>query len=305
VSRIETTQGVLARRGFTDAAAAARILAEWDDDREYLLELVGNAADPDLALASLDRLDEVVPDLMSRLAGSRELAQHLVGVLGNSESLGRHLLAHPEHLDWLDGPVQPLTAKDIRAELLRSVGADPDDEQPVATDAVGDALRLTYRGHLLRIAAWDVCDPEPIEVMPHVATALSDLADATLEAALAMGRAKVGPNGLKTRLAVIGLGKCGAQELNYVSDVDVLYVAEPRLDADGTPMISSEQAVSVATRMAAELTRVGSAYTAAGTIWGSTPHSGPRARPASSCVPCQVTAPTTSAGPRPGSSRRC
>ena len=188
-------------------------------------------------------------------------------MLGNSESLGRHLIAHPDHLDWLDGSVQPLTAEAIRAELLRSVGADPDDPMPVATDPVGDGLRLAYRGHLLRIAAWDVCDPEPIEVMPRVASALSDLADATLEAALAMGRAKVGPNGLKTRLAVVGLGKCGAQELNYVSDVDVLFVAEPVLDDDGAPLITSEQAVSVATRMAAELTRVCSAFTAAGTIW--------------------------------------
>ena len=267
MSRIETTQGVLARRGFTDAATAARILAEWEDDREYLLDLIGDAADPDLALSALDRLDEIVPNLMARLAGSHELAKHLVGILGNSESLGRHLLAHPEHLDWLDGSVQPLSAAEIRAELLRSVGADPDDPQPVATDPVGDGLRLTYRGHLLRIAAWDVCDPEPIEVMPFVADALSDLADATLEAALAMGRAKAGPNSLKTRLAVIALGKCGAQELNYISDVDVLYVAEPRLGDDGKPMITSEQAVSVATRMAAELTRVCSAFTAAGTIW--------------------------------------
>ena len=62
--------------------------------------------------------------------------------------------------------------------------------------------------------------------------------------------------GLKTRLAVVGLGKCGAQELNYVSDVDVLFVAEPRLDDSGAPMISTEQAVAVATRMAAELTRI-------------------------------------------------
>lgn len=267
MSRIETTQGALARRGFADATAAVRILSEWEADQEYLLDLVADAADPDLALTGLDRLTETVPDLLNRLAGSRRLATHLVGVLGNSESLGRHLLAHPEHLDWLDGDVAPLTAEAVRAELLRAVGADPDAAQPVATDPVGDGLRLAYRGHLLRIAAWDVCDPEPIEVMPLVASALSDLADATLEAALAMGRAKVGPNGLKTRLAVVGLGKCGAQELNYVSDVDVLFVAEPVLGEDGVPLITSEQAVSVATRMAAELTRVCSAFTAAGTIW--------------------------------------
>ena len=72
VSR-QTTQGALARRGFVDAAAAVRILSEWDDEREYLLDLVADAADPDLALAGLDRIAEVVPGSdrsAGRLAGS-------------------------------------------------------------------------------------------------------------------------------------------------------------------------------------------------------------------------------------------
>ena len=103
--------------------------------------------------------------------------------------------------------------------------------------------------------------------MPGVADELSDLADATLEAALAIARAKVGEERLQTRLAVVGLGKCGAQELNYVSDVDVLFVAEPALDEDGEPLISNDAAITTATRMAAELTRICSAHTKAGTIW--------------------------------------
>ena len=67
-----------------------------------------------------------------------------------------------------------------------------------------------------------MCAPEPLEAVVDIADELSDLADATLEAALSIGRLKLGENALKTRLAVVGLGKCGAQELNYVSDVDVL-----------------------------------------------------------------------------------
>ena len=53
VSRIETTQGALARRGFNDAAAAVRILSEWDADREYLLDLVAGARRPYLALTGI------------------------------------------------------------------------------------------------------------------------------------------------------------------------------------------------------------------------------------------------------------
>ena len=151
--------------------------------------------------------------------------------------------------------------------MLEAVDADPDAELPVATEPTGDGLRLAYRAMILRIAARDLCAPEPIEAMPQVADELSDLADATLEAALAIARAKVGDNALKTRLAVVGLGKCGAQELNYVSDVDVLFVAEPALDSDGEPLLASDAAITTATRMAAELTRICSAHTKAGTIW--------------------------------------
>ena len=73
---------------------------------------------------------------------------------------------------------------------------------------------------------------------------LSDLADAALTAALAVAIATVCPEGsCPIRLAVIAMGKCGARELNYVSDVDVVFVAEP---ADAT-----------ASRVAGEMMRIG------------------------------------------------
>jgi [glutamine synthetase] adenylyltransferase / [glutamine synthetase]-adenylyl-L-tyrosine phosphorylase len=267
VTRIETTHGALARRGFTDPARAVKVVSDWDDRRNQLLELLGEAADPDLALATLDRLADVVPDLYERLQSSADLARHLVLVLGCSAALGQHLIAYPQHLAGLDDALEQRAAPELRRQLLEAVGADPEAPLPVATDLGGDGLRLAYRGLILRIAARDLCAPEPIEAMPQVADELSDLADATLEAALAIARAKVGEKALQTRLAVVGLGKCGAQELNYVSDVDVLFVAEPMLDADGQPLLSTDAAIATATRMAAELTRVCSAHTKAGTIW--------------------------------------
>src|SRR5690606_34974637 len=113
----------------------------------------------------------------------------------------------------------------------------------------------------------DLTAADPIAVVPDIADELSDLADATLESALAIARAKVGPEALRCRLAVIALGKCGAQELNYVSDVDVLFVAEPALGADGEPVLDPDRAIGIATRLASELSRICSAHTAAGTIW--------------------------------------
>jgi glutamate-ammonia-ligase adenylyltransferase len=188
-------------------------------------------------------------------------------VLGASNRLAHHLIAHPEHIELVEKELVKIPAASLRQELLVATGADPESAVPIATDTMGDELRLAYRGALLRIAARDLCAPEPIEAVVDIADELSDLADATLEAALSISRLKLGENALKTRLAVVGLGKCGAQELNYVSDVDVLFVAEPVLDADGTPLISNDQAVQIATRMAADMTRICSAHTSAGTIW--------------------------------------
>ncbi len=267
MTRLQTTQGTLARRGFLDASTAERTVCEWDAAYEPLLDLLAESADPDLALAGLDRLRSRSSDLLSRLTDRPAMARQLILVLGTSAALAQHLAAHPEHLDLLESPLRRMTAAELRAELLMAVGADPTSLLPVGTDPSGDRLRLAYRGALLRIAARDVCAPEPIEVMEDIAGELSDLADATLEAALAIARLKLGRDALRCRLAVIGLGKCGAQELNYVSDVDVLFVAEPMVGDDGEALITTDAAITVATRMAAELTRICSAHTAAGTIW--------------------------------------
>ncbi|HKH55479.1 MAG TPA: bifunctional [glutamine synthetase] adenylyltransferase/[glutamine synthetase]-adenylyl-L-tyrosine phosphorylase [Propionibacteriaceae bacterium] len=264
--RIATPQGTLARRGFVDASAAERIITDWDAELEVLLDHAAHAADPDLALAGLSRLSEVRPDLLNSLASAPRWARQLIMVLGASASLGQHLIAHPEQVDVLNAELSRTPPERLSAELLTAVGAKQ-DEMPVATDLSGDGLRLAYRKALLRIAARDLTVAEPIEALDDVAGELSDLADATLGAALAIGRAKVGDDSLHCRLAVVGLGKCGAQELNYVSDVDVLFVAEPRLDERGEPLITSDRAITVATRLAAETTRICSAHTAAGTIW--------------------------------------
>ncbi len=63
--------------------------------------------------------------------------------------------------------------------------------------------------------------------VPHVGAHLADLADAALDAALQVAVATVCKDDTPApRLAVIAMGKCGARELNYVSDVDVIFVGE-------------------------------------------------------------------------------
>ena len=75
---------------------------------------------------------------------------------------------------------------------------------------------------LLRIAAADLTGGRDVE---QTMAALSALADATLAAALRDRRRRAARGHAAPRLAVIAMGKCGGGELNYVSDVDVIFVA--------------------------------------------------------------------------------
>ncbi|MDP9393720.1 MAG: bifunctional [glutamine synthetase] adenylyltransferase/[glutamine synthetase]-adenylyl-L-tyrosine phosphorylase, partial [Actinomycetota bacterium] len=130
---------------------------------------------------------------------------------------------------------------------------------PVATvERAADALRVAYRRCLLQLAARDLTGCTDVCA---AAVELADLAAATLDAGLAVARAELPAGAAPCRLAVIGMGKCGGRELNYVSDVDVIFVAEPVDGGDETA------ALQTAARLAAGLSRVCSASTAEGTIW--------------------------------------
>lgn len=271
-----TVTGMLARHGFTDPDRAGRLLAEHAlaevaEDPE-LLRALGAAPDPDLALSGLDRLLRATTApaaLCGALRADPALRSRLLGVLGHSAALAGHLARHAG--DWRvlagDAP-SPAADSDgtdlaaaLRAELLRSVGADAGRLAPRAIGAgadVRDALRVAYHRGLLRIAAADLTAAASVD---EVAARLAELAGAALEAGLAMARAELPRDAERCRLAVIGMGKIGGHELNYASDVDVIFVAEPARDTN------VDAAVRSANRLAASLIRACSETTAEGALW--------------------------------------
>jgi glutamate-ammonia-ligase adenylyltransferase len=261
----------LLRAGFRDADAAQADLAALGDPAHDLVPALGRVADPDQALAALVRVADRLTDratereaLLAALCEDEDTALRLLGVLGASEALGDHLVRHPQQWRELTDPLLGSTrpaAYAVREELLGAVGADPAAAAPVSTltDPVAvDALRVEYRRALLRLAARDLAQDMAVD---DVAAELSDLAAGTLDAALAVARARVGEDAAGARLAIVAMGKCGAHELNYVSDVDVIFVFEPVDGADETT------AHKAATRLAAQLMQVCSDHTAEGTIW--------------------------------------
>ncbi|SDN33274.1 bifunctional [glutamine synthetase] adenylyltransferase/[glutamine synthetase]-adenylyl-L-tyrosine phosphorylase [Streptomyces wuyuanensis] len=247
----------LLRHGFTHPAAAERLLdlPEMAPVRadSVLLDALGAAADPDLALRGLVRLVEAQqPDerqvLLDTLISAKPLRDRLLGVLGASEALGDHLARHPH--DW-----QALVMYES-ADLHPGV-EDFERGLAEATDPV--SLRVAYRRCLLSIAARDVCGTTDVA---QTAAELADLATATLRAALAIARTDAPEDAAACRLAVIAMGKCGGHELNYVSDVDVIFVGEPASES-----VEEAAAVKAATRLASHLMRICSETTVEGAIW--------------------------------------
>ncbi|WP_420176946.1 bifunctional [glutamine synthetase] adenylyltransferase/[glutamine synthetase]-adenylyl-L-tyrosine phosphorylase [Luteococcus sp. OSA5] len=275
--RISTTPGQLARRGFLDIARAQESLAAIVERGrcgsrlgQTSEELVGwlrrfeHAPDPDLALRGLDRLDESQEHqgLLARVLEDDEASLRLLAVLGGSQALNQHLVNRPEALELLLAPPSRHDAEQIRRQVMEAIGADPAADLPVAEGArAADQLRVANRDHLVRIAARDLTAPDPLAIVDDVAAELADLADALVDGALAIARSQV-PGHEHARLGIVAMGKCGAQELNYISDVDVIHVAEP---AD--EQTSSARAVEIATRLAAKVAQICSAHSAAGSIW--------------------------------------
>ncbi|MBM7519939.1 bifunctional [glutamine synthetase] adenylyltransferase/[glutamine synthetase]-adenylyl-L-tyrosine phosphorylase [Nocardioides nitrophenolicus] len=242
----------LLRLGFVDLDRAVAHLDQLGPGATDLLALLGRTADPDAALHGLVRLaDAAEPageraELLRAVRDDEGTAMRLLCVLGASAALADHLAGHPgqwrELADPSLGSTRP-AAWAVRAALIEAVRGRPDRE------AV-DALRVEYRRHLLRLAARDLTHHLGVD---DAAAELADLAAGTLDAALVVARERVGEPAAGVRLAVVAMGKCGGHELNYVSDVDVLFVHE-----------GDER---VAARLAAQLMQVCGDHTAEGTIW--------------------------------------
>ena len=252
----------ISRRGFDDTRRAESLLADpalapLAEVRDDLVAALTRAADPDSALLGLVRVVEAAGDeveaLLAALRDDAAARARIIGAMGVSTALVDHLVAHPEQ--WRDAVDAREMTPEERTEALLAEIADPGDLEPQ------DALRVGYRRQLLGIAARDTTAEDPVEFLPQVGRALADLAGSALEGAVRIAIDELGDEGQTCRFAVIGMGKAGGRELNYVSDVDVIFVAEPVEGAD------EAAALDVATRVATRMMHACSDATAHGSLW--------------------------------------
>jgi len=260
-----TVTGRLAALGFADTAGAERLLL-----RELRLDVPGSddaivaafaaAPDPDLALAGLARLPRD-PRLLAALRSDQGLRSRLAAVLGLSSALAEHLRRHPE--DWRqlagsEAASRPDPAR-VRADLL--------------TACTADDLRIRYRRWLLRLAGRDLTGVTRVD---QVMAELADLAAAALQSALTIAGSQLPEDAAAGRLAVIAMGKCGARELNYASDVDVIFVAEPGYP--GVAQADESAGLRSAARLARAMIRVCSDAGTEGMLFPVDPNLRPEGR---------------------------
>ncbi|HEX6424400.1 MAG TPA: bifunctional [glutamine synthetase] adenylyltransferase/[glutamine synthetase]-adenylyl-L-tyrosine phosphorylase [Acidimicrobiales bacterium] len=165
-----------------------------------LADLVERSAHPEAVRAALHRLDGGATE---RLGASPALAEAVVAVVAASRSATRLIETEPAALDVLaalDGPSPTAGGESGLVDAVAGA-ADPDE--------LARAKRLAQ----LHITARDLLGRATLE---ETTAALADLAAAVLRAAVGLA----GAGGM----AVVGMGKLGGRELNYASDVDVMFV---------------------------------------------------------------------------------
>lgn len=205
------------------------------------LEALASGPEPDATASRLARVLGAAPAVATRSLGDAALAHRLVAVCGSGRALpGICVALGDESLPHLTC-IEPVTP---------DIVLDPSD--PVRS------LRLQVAGQMLAVAGLDLT--KTID-MPAVGAALSALADAASEAALAAALAT--EPGL--RMAVIALGKWGGRELNYASDIDLVFVhdgdseAASRVAAAFIASMASRTSDGVAFRVDADLRPEGAA----------------------------------------------
>ncbi len=257
----------LARAGFHELGSAAEGLAAFEQlasssAREFL-PVVSRAADADAALRSVISLLRHAPEPTEALLSQPDTATRLIRLLGASDGLAEFFARHPEQLSAVS---HTLTTVPSAAELSTDFAATVADSTvgvAAGDEAAWSRIRVRYRWWLARLAAYDLEQPDPVSGLDDVARMLADLAAAALDASLMVARRAItvasqpsiglfAADEVKaTRLSIMGMGKAGARELNYVSDVDVIFITEAAAATlQSGKRLENGRAVEIATRLA-------------------------------------------------------
>ena len=246
-----TETGIFSRSGFSNPSKSAELIKTLKSEinHELLIDDLSKVADPDNALLLLVRIADQQDKNLDKVLKDNDARLRLLQVLGSSNGLGEHLVTYPEDvLVFLEeSAINKASSKDELIQIFTK-----------ASKTSRANLVREYRKVLLGLASRDICYKWPLR---DVAAELADAADAILQSALNTAIEKNPELAKQFKLAIIAMGKAGGQELNYVSDVDVIFTAEP---SNG---VEEQVAISAATKIATEVMQYISVANDGGEIW--------------------------------------
>ncbi len=233
----EQARAYLASCGFRDPEAADKHLQALAEDlptrkalgavADTLIAALGASPDPDAALVGFTRyLATRTPQrsFLGYLGDDPRAGQILAQILGASPSLAEILIRNPEYFHWLQLALKrpPPDHIDYNTELDKLLAA-------CSTTAMKlDALKRFRRREFLGVAARDLLEETDVAGATRLLSTLADVVVDTVVRLLAEElRATTDRTAVPGRFAVIGMGKLGGMELNYSSDIDLVYVYEP------------------------------------------------------------------------------
>ncbi len=221
--------------------------------------LLAASPDPELGLHYFARLREQQHIAFERITRSHAGMRNLVAIFTYSRFLSEEVLEHPDWADELrdaSGLQRALTEEALRTRLENAL--PPGLPHPLE-------LAKFRRRQLLRIVVRDVLS---LGTLPEITAELSSLADVLLETAYERihqdlvsryGLPRSEADGSEAHFAVIALGKLGGKELNYSSDIDLMFLYSDPGHTDGPERITNKEFFK---RAANQLTALLSTYTA-------------------------------------------
>jgi len=234
---------------------------------DQLSQVLARCPDPDMALNNLDRFVAQARNPLSigtLFERDSTALPTLVQIFSTSQHFADLLIADPEGLDLLRLTEGAPVARQMLVEDLVAEISALEHEQTVLR-----SLRRFKHRETLRIAYGDIIREQSLQT---VTAQISYLADAILEGALRAAWRKIrgqrgdpiGPDGRTARFVILGMGKLGGCELNYSSDIDLIFLSDGEGKTDGRRPVSNHEFFELLARelirLLAENSELGVAY---------------------------------------------
>ncbi len=264
----------LVQAGFRDVERALHNLEELAGSEaegqlsDNFFQALIDAPDPDMALNNFARIAQAGrASFLHTLKEHPELCRMLLCVLGGSPFMADMLVRDPDIFDWLsDAPnhfEQSCDKEQLLASFERAVEAVDTREDKL------NAIRRSARRELLHIGVGDLAGGRAIQ---YVAADLSILADVCLQKLIDILlpdlQARYGmprnADGQSVEFAIFGLGKLGGMELNFSSDIDLMFVYSAEGNTDGAKPVTNQEFF---TRLCEQIVRAATEVTPEGFLY--------------------------------------